>query len=79
MGIGTSPARSAANPRHPRRSEAKPDIDGLRERYRANPSNPDVALQFGKALRESGQRAQAVAVLEQAVLVHSANKALLAA
>jgi len=59
--------------------EAKPDLDGLRERYRASPSDPEIALQYGRALRETGQRSQAVAVLEQAVLTHSGNKALLAA
>ncbi|MCP3474528.1 tetratricopeptide repeat protein [Bradyrhizobium sp. CCGUVB1N3] len=59
--------------------EAKPDIDALRERYRATPSDPEIALQYGKALRENGQRSQAVAVLEQAVLTHANNKPLLAA
>jgi len=59
--------------------EAKPDIEALRERYRATPSDPEIALQYGKALRENGQRSQAVAVLEQAVLTHSNNRPLLAA
>ncbi|MGX4768338.1 tetratricopeptide repeat protein [Bradyrhizobium guangdongense] len=54
------------------------EIDGLRERYRAKPNDPKIALDYGKALRESGQRAQAVAVMEQAVLGHPSNKALLA-
>ncbi|MDE5460876.1 tetratricopeptide repeat protein [Bradyrhizobium sp. CSS354] len=58
--------------------EAKPDMDALRERYRAKPGDPNVALEYGKALRQTGQRAQALAVLEQAVLAHSTNKALLA-
>ncbi|OAF09055.1 tetratricopeptide repeat protein [Bradyrhizobium neotropicale] len=60
------------------KQDAKPDVDALRERYRAKPSDPNVALEYGKALRETGQRAQAVAVLEQAVLGHPSNKALLA-
>ena len=59
--------------------EARPDVDGLRERYRANQNDPNIALAYGKALRDTGQRSQAAAVLEQAVLVHSGNKALLAA
>jgi Flp pilus assembly protein TadD len=59
--------------------EAKPDLDALRERYRARPGDPETALAYGKALRETGQRSQAVAVLEQAVLTHSSNRALLAA
>ncbi|MDA9430363.1 tetratricopeptide repeat protein [Bradyrhizobium sp. CCBAU 51627] len=59
-------------------ADGRPDMDGLRERYRARPSDPNIALDYGKALRESGQRAQAVAVMEQAVLAHPSNKALLA-
>jgi Flp pilus assembly protein TadD len=59
-------------------ADAKPDMEALRERYRAKPSDPNVALEYGKALRETGQRAQAVAVMEQAVLTHPSNKALLA-
>ncbi|WP_027566226.1 tetratricopeptide repeat protein [Bradyrhizobium sp. URHA0013] len=58
--------------------DVRPDMDALRERYRAKPGDPNVALEYGKALRQTGQRAQALAVLEQAVLAHSSNKALLA-
>jgi len=57
----------------PRRSV---DADG--ERYRANPKDADAALRYGQALRATGQRTQAVAVLEQATLAHPSNKALLA-
>lgn len=49
------------------------------ERYRANPKDPDVALRYGTALRATAQRAQAVAVLEQASLSHPGNKQILAA
>ena len=59
-------------------ADAKSDMDALRERYRAKPGDPNIALDYGKALRETGQRAQAVAVMEQAVLAHPSNKALLA-
>jgi Flp pilus assembly protein TadD len=48
------------------------------ERYRANPKDADAALAYGQALRASGQRAQAAAVLEQATIAHPGNKALLA-
>jgi Flp pilus assembly protein TadD len=64
--------------------EASPDADPRRavdvygERYRANPKDADVALAYGQALRATGQRAQAVAVLEQATISHPGNKALLA-
>jgi Flp pilus assembly protein TadD len=67
------------------RAEAQPDADPRRateaygERYRANPKDADAALRYGQALRATGQRSQAVAVLEQATIAHSDNKALLAA
>lgn len=53
-------------------------VDTFGDRYRANPKDPDAALAYGQALRATGQRAQAVAVFEQATLVHPGNKALLA-
>jgi Flp pilus assembly protein TadD len=62
----TSPA---ADPRR--------DLESYRERYRANPKDADAALRYGKALRATGQRAQAVAVLEQATIAHPGDKALL--
>ena len=49
------------------------------ERYRANPKDADAALGYGTALRATGQRAQAAAVLEQASLAHPGNRPLLAA
>ncbi len=55
------------------------EIESLGERYRANPKNADVALQYGTSLRLNGQRQQAVAVLEQASIVNAGNRALLAA
>jgi Flp pilus assembly protein TadD len=66
------------------KSETASDADPRRaveiygELYRANPDDADTALQYGQALRASGQRAQAVAVLEHAAIAHSADKALLA-
>lgn len=61
-----------------RAADARRDLEGLRERFRANQSNPEIALQYGKALRESGQRSQSVAVLEQATIANPSNKGLLA-
>jgi Flp pilus assembly protein TadD len=49
------------------------------ERYRANPKDVDAALAYGQALRATGQRAQAAAMLEQATLANPGHKALLAA
>jgi Flp pilus assembly protein TadD len=58
--------------------QARRDVETYRERFRANPNDPELALQYGKALRDTGQRSQAVAVLEQATLAHPDNKALIA-
>ena len=49
------------------------------ERYRANPKDADAALRYGHALRATGQRVQAAAMLEQASIANPGNKALLAA
>jgi Flp pilus assembly protein TadD len=65
----TSPAPDA----DPRRA-----VDVYGERFRANPKDADAALAYGQALRATGQRSQAVAVLEQATIAHPGNKALLA-
>src|SRR5258707_15679343 len=59
-------------------ADARRDVESYRDRFRANPQDADAALQYGQALRAAGQRAQAVAVLEQATIAHSGNKALLA-
>ena len=40
------------------------------ERYKANPSNADAAFSYSRALLASDQRAQAVAVLQRAVLAN---------
>jgi Flp pilus assembly protein TadD len=53
-------------------------LEFYQERHRSNPNDAEAALNYGKALRSSGQRSQAVAVLEQATLAHPADKALLA-
>src|SRR3954470_22601623 len=64
--------------------EASPDSDPRRaaevygERYRAHPKDAEAALRYGQALRATGQRSQAAAVLEQATIAHPGNKALLA-
>src|SRR3954470_12887150 len=66
------------------KAEASADSDPRRavevygERYRANPKDADAALRYGQALRATAQRAQAVAVLEQATIANPGNKALLA-
>jgi Flp pilus assembly protein TadD len=52
---------------------------GWGDRYRANPSNPQIAIGYAQELRASGQRAQAVAVLEQASMQNPKNMELLGA
>jgi Flp pilus assembly protein TadD len=60
------------------RPDPRRDIDAYRDRYRANPKDPDIALKYAAALRAAGERAQAVAVLEQATIANPKNRALLA-
>ncbi len=72
---GSLDARADANPA----GLARTDIEALGERYRANPRDAAVALQYGQSLRLNGQRQQAVAVLEQATITNPSNKPLLAA
>ena len=69
LGTNTGSARPA-DPRH--------DVETYRERYRANPKDPELALQYARALRAAGERSQAVAVLEQASIGNPGNKTLLA-
>jgi Flp pilus assembly protein TadD len=71
---GSVTAKAETNPdSDPRRS-----LEAYGERYRANPKDADAGLLYGQALRATGQRTQAVAVLEQATISHPGNKALLA-
>ena len=60
LGDKAETSRPATDPRR--------DVELAHERFRANPKDADAALQYGKALRASGQKAQAVAVLEQATI-----------
>ena len=63
------------------RSEADWRRDGaaLGERFRANPRDPDVAIRYAQALRATGQRTQAAAVLETAALHNPEHRPLLGA
>ena len=65
LGETAEPAR-AGDPRR--------EVELYQERYRANPKDADAALRYGKALRATGQRSQAVAVLEQATIAHSPER-----
>ncbi len=61
----------------------RPDAEWQRDagvygqQYRTNPSDVDVALRYAQALRATGQRAQAVAVLERTSMSNPHNKTVL--
>ena len=60
-------------------NNSRRDIEVYGRQYHSNPTNLDVALHYAQALRATGQRAQAVAVLERASLENPHDKALLGA
>lgn len=49
------------------------------QRYETNPKDRNTALHYAKALRHLDQQAQAVAVLQAAVLIHKSDQELLGA
>ena len=63
------------------RSEAewRQSLDESGARYRANPDDPMAAIVYARGLRATDQRAQAVAVLEQASIRNPSDMALLGA
>lgn len=73
----TGSLKSRAEPPPPATPQRAAEVYG--ERYRANPKDAVAAVAYGQALRNNGQREQAVAVLEQATIANPSNKALLAA
>ena len=83
-GCSTMPADltgSIASAPPSQRSEAdwRRTAESAGEKYRANPKDAEAAIAYAQSLRALGQRAQAVAVLEQASLANSGNKALVGA
>src|SRR3954453_5006165 len=69
----------SAGPQAPTEADWGRESEALGERFRANPRDPDVAIRLAQALRATGQRAQAAAVLETAALHNPDNRALLGA
>src|SRR5439155_4217916 len=59
-------------------AERQRAIDYWAERYRTRPNDAAAALNYAQVLRASGQRAQAVAVLEHASIQNPKNTDLLA-
>jgi Flp pilus assembly protein TadD len=72
---GTLPIAAADQPT----ADAHRDVEAFGQQYRADPSNVDAAMRYAQALRRTGQRAQAVAVLEKASIESPHNKAVLGA
>lgn len=71
---------SVQTPTAPRsEAEWRRDADALSARYRANPSDPTATINYAQALRATGQRAQAVAILEKTSIQHPRNLAVLGA
>jgi Flp pilus assembly protein TadD len=60
-------------------AEWRTEAEKLSSRYREKPDDAGVALAFAKALRGSGQRTQAVSVLQQASYYHPTNTEILGA
>jgi Flp pilus assembly protein TadD len=67
--VGNSTPRSEA--------EWRQSLDASGARYRANPDDAQAAMAYARGLRATDQRAQAVAVLEQASIRNPANMTLL--
>src|SRR3954447_2069720 len=76
---GAISSKAEASPNPASDADPRRAVEVYGDRYRANPRDADAALRYGQALRATGQRAQAVAVFEQATIAHPGNKALLAA
>ncbi len=60
-------------------TEWRGDAQALGEKFRADPRDSETAIRYARALRATGQRAQAAAVLETAALHNPNHKPLLGA
>jgi Flp pilus assembly protein TadD len=76
-GETTGALAATANPTS--QDEWRRAADAWGERYQANAGDPQAAIHYAQALRATGQRAQAVAVLEQAALRNPHNMEVLGA
>ena len=68
-----------SQPRPVSETEWRSEVDKRGALYKANPNDVNNAMQYAQALRSTGQRSQAVAVLEQATIKNPRDKALLGA
>ena len=69
----------ASAPRPTTDAEWRSELDRREALYKARPDNVPTAMQYAQALRATDQRAQAVAVLQQATIKNPHDKALLGA
>jgi Flp pilus assembly protein TadD len=77
--FAATPPTGSGDPRKAADTSASPSSGTWAERYQANPEDPATAIGYAQELRKSGQRAQAVAVLEQVALRNPKNMELLGA
>src|SRR5262245_11095411 len=77
----TEPSGMSAMAAVPARNEAdaRANTATWEQRYRTNPDDATTAVNYAPGLRSTGQRAQAAAVLEQALLKNPKNMELLGA
>ncbi len=79
----TSPAETTGSLAMASASPAEADwrrsADAWGDRYRANPRDPEAAINYAQSLRGNGQRSQAVAVLEQASIHNPKHMGVLGA
>jgi len=74
--VDTTSSLALASPNRPD-ADWHRDVDAYGEKYRADPSNINVSLRYAQALRATGQRAQAAAILEQLSMRNPTNKLVL--
>ena len=79
VGPETTASIGTTNPAPKTENEWRQSLDSLGARYRENPADADVAIAYARALRATDQRAQAVAVLEQASIRNPRSMPLLGA
>jgi Flp pilus assembly protein TadD len=75
----TSPGAMSAMAAAPPAGDGRQGVQHWDARYRANPRDPAIAINYAQALRANGQRSQAVAVLEQASIANPSSMELLGA
>jgi Flp pilus assembly protein TadD len=78
-GLSETTGSTASGPVQRSEADWRRESDKLAERFRANPRDADSAIRYAYALRATGQRAQAAAVLETAALHNPEHRPLLGA